>query len=354
MIHLSNLHKTYPQRDGTTVHALRNINLDVAEGEICGAIGHSGAGKSTLIRCVNLLERPTEGQVIVNGQDLTALSMPALRQARHQMGMIFQHFNLLSTRTVFDNIALPLELARKSRRDIEAAIAPLLALTGLTEKRNIYPAQLSGGQKQRVAIARALASRPKVLLCDEATSALDPHTTQAILALLKDINKEFGITLLVITHEMDVIKQLCQRVAVMHQGEIIEHNDVLSFFTQAKTPLGQRFVQAARRQELSDIIKQRLHSKPDQLQHPVPLLRIFFVGKSAKDPVLSSMQQQFPVAINILQGNLETIQDTPIGIMVIEMRGEEAAQKAAIYYLKQQQLTVEELGYVERDVVAAD
>lgn len=240
MIRLSNVHKTYPARRGSPEHvALRGIDLDIAAGEIVGVIGRSGAGKSTLIRCINLLERPTSGSVIVDGTDVTTLSKRDLPLFRRQLGMVFQHFNLLSSRTVYDNIALPLELAGASKAEIAAAIDPLLPLVGLEDKRDRYPAELSGGQKQRVGIARALSSNPKVVLCDEVTSALDPETTRQILSLLRDINKRLGLTMVVITHEMAVVKQLCDRVAVMDSGVIVEQGAVDGIFADPQHPTTQ-------------------------------------------------------------------------------------------------------------------
>nr|WP_323133597.1 ATP-binding cassette domain-containing protein [Thalassospira povalilytica] len=249
MIRLSNVQKTYPSRRGSDEHtALRGIDLDIAAGEIVGVIGRSGAGKSTLIRCINLLETPTSGSVIVDGTDVTKLSNRDLPLFRRQLGMVFQHFNLLSSRTVYDNIALPLELAGASKAEIAAAVDPLLPLVGLEEKRDRYPAELSGGQKQRVGIARALSSSPKVLLCDEVTSALDPETTRQILNLLKDINKRLGLTMVVITHEMAVVKALCDRVAVMDGGVIVEEGLVDGIFANpvhntTKSLLADEFVE---------------------------------------------------------------------------------------------------------------
>ncbi|HSH57746.1 MAG TPA: ATP-binding cassette domain-containing protein, partial [Halomonas sp.] len=231
MIRLHNVSKTYPlkgRRDGDarSVQALKQVDFHVPAGQIHGVIGLSGAGKSTLIRCVNLLERPTTGTVTVDGRELTGLSRQALNQARHGMGMIFQHFNLLTNRTVFANVALPLELMGMPRAEIRSRVTPLLELVGLADKASQHPAQLSGGQKQRVAIARALASRPKVLLCDEATSALDPQTTGSILALLRDINQQLGLTILLITHEMEVVKSICHRVSLISDGELVEEAEV--------------------------------------------------------------------------------------------------------------------------------
>ena len=238
MIKLNNITKIFTLPD-KKLTALDNVSLHVPKGQICGVIGASGAGKSTLIRCVNLLERPTHGAVIIDDVDLTQLSDAELVKTRRQIGMIFQHFNLLTSRTVFENVALPLELENKSKAEIQEKTTALLALVGLSDKHNVYPANLSGGQKQRVAIARALASDPKVLLCDEATSALDPATTQSILKLLKEINRTLGITILLITHEMEVVKRICDQVAVIDKGRLIEQGTVSEIFSNPKTELAQ-------------------------------------------------------------------------------------------------------------------
>lgn len=243
MIKLSNITKVF-QQGNRSIQALNNVSLHVPAGQIYGVIGASGAGKSTLIRCVNLLERPTEGSVQVDGQELTALSEKELTRARRQIGMIFQHFNLLASRTVFGNVALPLELDNTPQAEIKRRVTELLDLVGLGDKHDSYPANLSGGQKQRVAIARALASNPKVLLCDEATSALDPATTRSILELLKDINRRLGLTILLITHEMDVVKRICDCVAVISNGQLIEQDTVSEVFSHPKTPLAQQFIQS--------------------------------------------------------------------------------------------------------------
>ena len=230
MIKLENVSKIFDV-SGKKLTALDNVSLDIPKGHICGVIGASGAGKSTLIRCVNLLEKPTVGSVIIDGKDLTQLSDAELVLERRNIGMIFQHFNLLSSRTVFGNVALPLELEGTPKEKIEAKVNELLSLVGLSDKKNVYPSNLSGGQKQRVAIARALASNPKVLLCDEATSALDPATTHAILKLLKEINRTLGITILLITHEMDVVKRICDLVAIIDHGKLIEQGSVSDIFS---------------------------------------------------------------------------------------------------------------------------
>ena len=242
MIELSGIHHWYGSND-TRVHALRGINLRVEAGEVFGIIGRSGAGKSSLVRVINLLNRPSQGSVVVDGQDLTQLSAADLRAARHQIGMIFQHFNLLSSRTVYDNVALPLELARWSSSRIKARVMPLLELVGLAELANRYPAQISGGQKQRVGIARALANQPKVLLSDEATSALDPETTRSILGLLREINRELGLTIVLITHQMQVIRLAAKRLAVMEAGEIVERGATLDVFNAPQHEVTRRLLE---------------------------------------------------------------------------------------------------------------
>ncbi|WP_330926597.1 methionine ABC transporter ATP-binding protein [Candidatus Sororendozoicomonas aggregata] len=342
MIELKQVSKTFSS-DGELVNALDNVSLTVPEGTVYGVIGASGAGKSTLIRCVNLLERPTSGAVIVDGQDLTRLCEQALRRTRHNMGMIFQHFNLLSSRTVFENIALPLVLAGQSKTAIEAAVAPLLELTGLADKRNRYPAQLSGGQKQRVAIARALASQPRVLLCDEATSALDPQTTRSILALLKAINRQLNITILMITHEMDVVKAICDRVAILDGGRLIEENSVEAFFVSPQTALAQEFVRSAIHEKpVADIEK---HFQPQQTPGSRPVVRMTFVGDSANDPFLTRAARACDVDFVVLQADLETVAGKRLGFLMVEIMGDDAAIESALDYLSTQ-LKVEVLGYV--------
>ena len=308
MIELKNLTKVF---DPGGVKAIDGVNLTVSEGTIYGVIGSSGAGKSTLIRCVNLLERPTAGQVLVGGRDLTALEEKALRQARRSIGMIFQHFNLLSSRTVYDNVALPLELAGANRQEIEQAVQPLLEMTGLADKRNSYPAQLSGGQKQRVAIARALASKPQVLLCDEATSALDPQTTRSILALLKDINRRLKITILIITHEMEVVKSICDRVAIMSHGKVIEENDVEQFFLNPRTELAKEFVRSAIHEKPVTEIEARFQAKPSAGARPV--VRLTFVGQDVVQPLITRAARQFNTDFNILQADIETVNEKAMG-----------------------------------------
>ncbi|KEI72336.1 methionine ABC transporter ATP-binding protein [Endozoicomonas elysicola] len=342
MIELKNLTKVFAP-GGTEVKAIDGVDLSVPEGTIYGVIGSSGAGKSTLIRCVNLLEKPSSGEVLVDGQDLTRLSEKELRLARHNIGMIFQHFNLLSSRTVYDNIALPLELAGASKQEIEQAVMPLLELTGLGDKRHSYPAQLSGGQKQRVAIARALASKPKVLLCDEATSALDPQTTRSILSLLKDINRQLKITVLIITHEMDVVKTICDRVAIMSFGKIIEENEVEQFFLNPQTDLAKEFVRSAIHEKPIAEIEARF--QPESSDGARPVVRITFVGQGVVQPLITKAARQFNTDFNILQADIETVNEKAMGFLMVEIMGEPEGIDQSLQFLKDN-VQVEVIGYV--------
>ncbi|NUU66003.1 methionine ABC transporter ATP-binding protein MetN [Enterobacteriaceae bacterium BIT-l23] len=343
MIKLSNITKVF-QQGNRTIQALKDVSLHVPAGQIYGVIGSSGAGKSTLIRCVNLLERPTQGTVLVDGQDLTAMNATQLTRARRQIGMIFQHFNLLSSRTVFGNVALPLELDNTQRDEIKRRVTELLELVGLGEKQDAYPANLSGGQKQRVAIARALASNPKILLCDEATSALDPATTRSILELLKDINRRLGLTILLITHEMDVVKRICDCVAVISDGELIEQDTVGEVFSHPKTPLAQQFIQSTLHLDIPEDYAQRLSDKASA--DTVPLLRLEFTGQSVNAPLLSETARRFNVNNNIISAQMDYAGGVKFGIMLTEMHGEQKDTKAAIDWLTQHHVKVEVLGYV--------
>jgi len=343
MIKLSNITKVFQQGTGT-ITALSDVSLHVPAGQIYGVIGSSGAGKSTLIRCVNLLERPTSGKVLVDDQDLTALSPGQLTLARRQIGMIFQHFNLLNSRTVAGNVALPLELGSLSKAEIKNRVTELLELVGLADKHDSWPANLSGGQKQRVAIARALASNPKVLLCDEATSALDPATTRSILELLKDINRRLGITILLITHEMDVVKRICDRVAVISNGQLIEQDTVSEVFSHPKTPLAQQFIQSTLHLDIPEDYIQRL--TPEASETTVPLLRLEFTGQSVDAPLLSESARRFNVNNNIISAQMDYAGGVKFGIMLAEIHGSLADTQAAIAFLQQHHVKVEVLGYV--------
>jgi len=348
MITLEHISKNYVTSQGS-VTALQDISLNVPAGQIYGIIGRSGAGKSTLIRCVNLLETPSTGKVIVDNEDLTALSPTALRAARRKIGMIFQHFNLLSSRTVYQNIALPLELSGQNRHQIAAAINPLLELTGLTEKKNHYPSQLSGGQKQRVAIARALASKPKVLLSDEATSALDPETTAHILELLKNIRDTLNLTILLITHEMSVIKACCDNVAILHHGRMIEENEVGAFFSHPKTDIAKSFILSSLQQNLPAAIAE--HVLQEGQPHTHPVLRLRFFGDAATQPIMAQLINQFNLRINILQANVEYIKKHAMGFMTLAIDGEKNNLTAAILHLQKSGIQIEVLGYVPNDII---
>lgn len=356
MITLRNVSKTYypkgqrkgtKESDPTAVVALKNVDLHVPEGSIHGVIGLSGAGKSTLIRCINLLERPSGGSVSVDDQEMTRLSAAALNQARHRIGMIFQHFNLLTTRSVYDNVALPLELMGMKRTAIRERVLPLLELVGLEDKARQYPAQLSGGQKQRVAIARALASEPKVLLCDEATSALDPQTTGSILTLLRDINQRLGLTILLITHEMEVVKSICHRVSLISGGELVEEAEVGDFFTAPRTWLGREFLNDFLKLEPPKALIERLKTTAGPHTHPV--VRLAFSGDAVATPLISRLARDCQVDVSILQAKVESIQERTLGLMIAELLGPADKTRQAIDYLESHDLHVEVLGHVQRD-----
>jgi len=343
MIELKNVTKTFVKNQ-QTVTALANVSLLVPAGRILGVIGASGAGKSTLIRCVNLLEKPTKGEVIVNGQNLTGLSSAELAKSRRQIGMIFQHFNLLSSRTVAENIAFPLELEHMSKTGIKERVTELLELVGLQEKANNYPTSLSGGQKQRVAIARALASNPKVLLCDEATSALDPATTRSILALLKDINQRFGITILLITHEMNVVKLICDEVAVISEGRLVEKGSVSDVFSYPETELAKQFIVSSLHATLPVEYSERLSAESLVKRHPI--LKLEFTGRSAESAVLSEVSRLFNVDNHIISAQMDHTGGVKYGIMLIEVSGTPENTKKSLVYYQSKQIEVEVLGYV--------
>lgn len=346
MIKLENIYKNYQTKD-KSIPALMNINLSVAPGEIFGVMGRSGAGKSTLIRCVNLLERPDSGSVWVNNWELLQLSPKQLRQARHHIGMIFQHFNLLNTRTVYENVALPLELLGQSKKTISTTVMPLLELVGLSAKAPVFPHQLSGGQKQRVGIARALATKPKVLLCDEMTSALDPETTASILALIKNINRQFNLSVLLITHEMDVIKSIADRVAIMDSGKIVEQSDVLSLFKDPQTEIAKKFVYSGIKKRIPEKLANKIKSV--LMQDADTLLSINFMGKTAAEPIIHGLIKKFDLPVNIIEAHLELLRQETIGVMLISVQAEPHKIQQGIQYLTQQGLTVEIIGYVDRN-----
>ncbi|MGF2618315.1 methionine ABC transporter ATP-binding protein [Rossellomorea vietnamensis] len=338
MIEFKGLTKTYESGDAP-VRALDGIDLKINEGEIFGVIGFSGAGKSSLIRCVNLLERPTSGSVIVDGKDLTKLSPKEIRAVKRNIGMIFQHFNLLNSKTVFANVAMPLKLAKVSKEAIKERVTELLEFVGLEDKADYYPDQLSGGQKQRVGIARALATRPSILLCDEATSALDPQTTNSILELLRKVNKEYKITVLIITHEMTVIREICDRVAVIEAGKIIEEGSVFSVFSAPRTTTARNFVSTVMNDNLPESIKDIVRKNEGAQK----VFRINFVGESAGQPLLSKIAKKFDIDTNVLFGNITELQGVPFGNLIVEFIGSESEINRALMYINQEKVAIKEV-----------
>lgn len=352
MIKLVNVEKTYYSKAGN-IAALKKTNLEIKEGTIFGIIGLSGAGKSTLIRCINMLEVPTSGQVFVDGQELTAMSEAQLRKARQNIGMIFQHFNLLASRTVFDNVAFPLEIQGIPRDKIKARVEELLELVQLSDRGDYYPSQLSGGQKQRVGIARALASNPKVLLSDEATSALDPQTTKSILQLLRDINSRLNLTIVMITHQMEVVKEICDQVAVIENGTIIEEGSMYKVFTEPQQETTKEFVKTVNDIRIPSIINTESMQQtyfPDARL----LLNLTFLGgeddeegsTGAAQPLVSSIIKKFGVDVNIISGKVDYLKDLPYGTLLVELIGEEAEIKNALQYIYDKKVKVEVIGYV--------
>lgn len=324
MLQFNDIHVRFPAKSGE-VHAVRGVSLEVGNGEIYGIVGRSGAGKSTLLRTANLLERPTSGKVWLDGVDLVSLKESDLRATRRRVGMVFQHFNLVSSRTVHDNVALPLRAAGFSDDRIRPRVAELLSLVGLSDKEFVRPGTLSGGQKQRVGIARALATEPSVLLCDEPTSALDLEATESILDLLSEINHRLGVTILAISHELSVIKRICHRVAVMRDGEIVEENDVFSLFS------------SPRHEFTKDLVEKSLDlAIPERVLDDTPgaILRLVYKGANAESPVLSQAIRELGIHINILHGRIEYIDGKPLGVLVVALLGTDAALTRTIVFLR--------------------
>lgn len=338
MIEFKDISKQYELK-GQTLHALNQINLQIPTGSIFGIIGYSGAGKSTLIRLINLLERPSSGRIIINGTDFTALDAKALRQERASIGMIFQHFNLMQTKTVAANIEMPMKLLGWSKAEREKRLEELLDFIELKHKRHAFPDELSGGQKQRVGIARALANHPKILLCDEATSALDPQTTKSVLQLLKKINEEQGITIVMVTHEMDVIETVCDYVAVMEKGDVIETGSTLQIFSQPQHPTTKNFIQTVLQQHLPVNI---LNNLENQNHNSIYCLK--FLGSSAQETVIQAVIKQFDISLNILFANMTEINGTVIGQMFIQLLGDAQEIQAAIKFLEQHGVQVDQAG----------
>lgn len=347
MIQLEHVTKTFKTKDGD-VHAVKDVSIHVRKGMIYGIIGFSGAGKSTLVRCMNLLERPDEGKVIFDGENLKEASPTALRQARQKMGMIFQHFNLLPALTIYDNIALPLKMQKVPKAEIDKKVLELLELIDLVERKDSYPSQLSGGQKQRVAIARALVNDPKVLLCDEATSALDPQTTQNILKLIKKINRERGITVVVITHEMFVVKEICDRVAVMDAGRVVEKGDIVPIFVHPVQEMTRNFINTASNASKIDDLIAAGHplTKLDPNQQ---LIRLQYDQTNSTDALISEISRDFGVDCSIIFGNIEILQDSPIGTLTVILTGDDANIRKSIDYLRADGVQVEVIkrGHIE-------
>lgn len=345
MIELQGIHQAYAGRQGP-VEALRGIDLKIKPGEIFGVIGRSGAGKSSLVRTINLLNRPSAGRVVVDGRELSALDGDELRGARRSIGLVFQHFNLLSSRTVRENVALPLELAGVRPAHIHERVGELLDLVGLAALADRYPAQISGGQKQRVGIARALANRPKVLLSDEATSALDPETTRSILALLRQINRDFGLTIVLITHQMQVIKQVADRVAVLDEGRIVEQGAVIDVFTHPKEAITRSLIDDLMPQELPESVIARIRYLMATGITQGRLLRLAFSGDESERPLLSDVIRRFGIDLNILHGQVDEIQGRPFGSLAVFVRGARESLAAAVDHLRLAGVRVQEVGDV--------
>lgn len=344
IIQIKQVSKSYQNKNETVV-ALDNVDLEIKKGEIFGIIGLSGAGKSTLIRTINQLEIPQSGSIRVDDIEITTLAGKELRTARRKIGMIFQHFNLLSSRTVFGNIAFPLEVAGTPRSEIKQRVLELAEIVGLTDKLQNYPAQLSGGQKQRVGIARALANRPEILLCDEATSALDPQTTRSILKLLRDLNQSLGLTIVLITHEIQVVKEICDSVAILENGRIIESGPLVQLFLDPQTEIARKFIRTATNDTIPENLKALIHTQTQSGNGN--LLRIFFRGETAKEPIITSLIRRFDLSVNILYANLDFIHDTPFGSLIVDLNGDEAQVPAAIAFLRDQGCRIEVLNGVE-------
>ena len=349
MIKLDHITQTYKTPEGREFKALDDVSIEIRPGEIFGIIGRSGAGKSTLVRCINLLNRPSEGTVTVDGKNLTELSEDELRESRRSIGMIFQHFNLLSSRTVYDNLALPLELVGTPKNVIREKVEPLLKLVGLTEHAHKYPSQLSGGQKQRVGIARALTNDPKVLLSDEATSALDPETTVATLALLKRINKELGLTIVMITHEMQVVKQICERVVVMNYGKIVEQGKVVDIFMSPQHETTKALIGNVMARDMPASILDRFRKAREN--HPnsdaVYLLRLAFSGNEVTRPVISECSRRFNIDFNILRGTVDDVQGQTLGSLTVLIEAESSVFIEAVNFLRENGVVVEEINDVK-------
>ncbi|HEX7065508.1 MAG TPA: methionine ABC transporter ATP-binding protein [Bacillales bacterium] len=347
MIRLDGLRKIFPTKNGN-VTAVENVNLDIQDGEIFGIIGYSGAGKSTLVRLLNALEKPTEGSVTIAGNNLSKLNNKQLRAARRDISMIFQHFNLLWSRTVRQNIAFPLEVAGIPKAKRRKRVEELIQLVGLEGRGDSYPSQLSGGQKQRVGIARALANNPKVLLCDEATSALDPKTTDAILDLLVDINRKIGLTIVLITHEMHVIRKISHRVAVMENGGVVEQGSVIDIFRNPKQEITKDFVK-----QVSEIDNTQETARLLAEQFPEGIIvKLTFIGKSAGEPIISKLFKRSNVDVNILEGDVSQTRGDSFGKLYLQLQGNSKAVEDALAFCREQGVETEVISHAEGTVPA--
>ena len=339
MIELIDVSKTFTL-DNKEVRAVKDVNIDIKKGEIFGVIGYSGAGKSTLVRCINMLERPTTGKVIINNVDLTTLREKDLRLQRQNIGMIFQQFNLLASRTAFENVAFPLKNRGYSKQAIKSKVESLLELVGISEKANAYPSELSGGQKQRVAIARALATDPAILLCDEATSALDPQTTKSILKLLKEVNRKLGITIVIITHEMSVIKEICNRVAVMEDGKVVELNDVVSVFSNPEAQITKEFISSTSSlSRIDELIEEKASIVELEAGHQI--WRLDFYGAKTEEAIVAEVTKKFDINPSIIFANVEVITNTVLGSLIVVLNISGDLEQEVLDYLESRSIKVE-------------
>lgn len=341
MIELRNINVEF-NRKNEKFHAVNNVSLEVCKGDIYGIVGFSGAGKSTLVRTINLLQKPSSGEVLINNKNLMDLSKKELREERKNIGMIFQYFNLMNSRTVLENVIYPLKNSELSKKEIEDKAIKLLELVEIKEKRDVYPSELSGGQKQRVAIARALANDPEILLCDEATSALDPQITVSILKLLKKVNKSLGVTIVLITHEMQVVKEICNKVAIMDKGQIIERGSLVEIFAKPQKELTINFINTANN-TINTLEKLKDHLDIKDFNENKRLVKLSYIGSSAEKPLIVNLYEKFKVSTNILSGSIEYLGDTPFGNLIVINEGDSENINNAYKYLEEEKTLVERL-----------
>ncbi len=346
MIELKNVSVAFENKN-KVVHALRDVSLKIKEKEIFGIVGYSGAGKSTLVRCINLLTRPDSGEVYIKGEDITKLTEKELRKKRMKIGMIFQHFNLFSTRTIFENVYYPLKHSKLKESERIKKVESLLKLVDIYEKRDDYPSKLSGGQRQRVAIARALANDPDILLCDESTSALDPQNTSQILKLLKKLNEDLGLTIVIITHEMQVVKSICTKCAVMENGNIVESKSVLEIFSNPEHKLTKEFIESTIQSE--EVLETLKNNKDLVTSDNSKLVRLDYIGDSTLEPIILELYKKFNVVTSILWGNVEFIQNTPLGVLIVSLKGDCKNILEAFDYMKEKNVRVRELRLEEEN-----